>query len=114
MHYRSPSGRPANRIMLSVALSGALAFPASAQDAPDPDTAGSDGNEDIVAADRTTAPEPESTKNSFEPAYFAQFAPRSALDMLSRVPGFTISDGDNGRGLGQATQNVIVLSLIHI
>ncbi len=108
MHYRSPSGRPANRIMLSVALSGALAFPASAQDAPDPDTAGSDGNEDMVAADRTTAPEPESTKNSFEPAYFAQFAPRSALDMLSRVPGFTISDGDNGRGLGQATQNVIV------
>lgn len=40
---------------------------------------------------------------------FAQFAPRNALDMVSRVPGFTIDDGNRGqRGLGQANQNVIV------
>ncbi|WP_425061740.1 TonB-dependent receptor plug domain-containing protein [Qipengyuania sp.] len=46
----------------------------------------------------------------FEPAYFAQFAPRNAFDMVSRIPGFSISGGnDQGqRGLGQATQNVIV------
>ena len=46
----------------------------------------------------------------FEPAYFSQFAPRNALDMVSRIPGFNISGGnDNGqRGLGQANQNVIV------
>ncbi|WFL78122.1 TonB-dependent receptor plug domain-containing protein [Altererythrobacter arenosus] len=46
----------------------------------------------------------------FEPAYFSQFAPRSALDMVERIPGFSISGGnDNGqRGLGQANQNVIV------
>lgn len=46
----------------------------------------------------------------FEPAYFAQYAPRNALDMVSRLPGFTISGGnDNGqRGLGQANQNVVV------
>lgn len=46
----------------------------------------------------------------FEPAYFAQFAPRNALDMVDRIPGFSISGGnDQGqRGLGQATQNVIV------
>ena len=46
----------------------------------------------------------------FEPSYFAQFAPRNALDMVSRIPGFTISGGnDNGqRGLGQANQNVLV------
>lgn len=42
-------------------------------------------------------------------ADFTQFAPRNALDMVSRVPGFTISDGNQGqRGLGQANQNVIV------
>ena len=46
----------------------------------------------------------------FEPAYFQQFAPRNALDMVIRIPGFTITGGnDQGqRGLGQATQNVIV------
>ena len=45
----------------------------------------------------------------YEPAYFTQFAPRNALDMVRRVPGFTIEDGNRGqRGLGQANQNVIV------
>lgn len=46
----------------------------------------------------------------FEPSYFQQFAPRNALDMVIRIPGFTITGGnDQGqRGLGQATQNVIV------
>ena len=46
----------------------------------------------------------------FEPSYFDQFAPRNALDMVSRIPGFSISGGnDQGqRGLGQANQNVLV------
>ncbi|MGE5953649.1 MAG: TonB-dependent receptor plug domain-containing protein [Qipengyuania vulgaris] len=46
----------------------------------------------------------------FEPAYFEQFAPRNALDMVSRLPGFSISGGNDGgqRGLGQADQNVLV------
>ncbi len=45
----------------------------------------------------------------FEPAYFEQFAPRTALDMVSRIPGFKIDDGNQGqRGLGEANQNVIV------
>lgn len=45
----------------------------------------------------------------YEPAYFTQFTPRTALDMVSRIPGFTIDDGNQGqRGLGQANQNVLV------
>lgn len=45
----------------------------------------------------------------YTPEDFAQFAPRNALDMVRRVPGFTINDGNQGqRGLGQANQNVIV------
>ncbi|MBW3671964.1 MAG: TonB-dependent receptor plug domain-containing protein, partial [Acidobacteria bacterium] len=45
---------------------------------------------------------------TFFPADFAQFAPRTALDMLSRVPGFTIRQGGQERGLGQASVNVVI------
>ena len=42
------------------------------------------------------------------PADFAQFAPRTALDMLNRVPGFTIREEDDDRGLGEASGNVLI------
>ncbi len=42
------------------------------------------------------------------PADFARFAPRTALDMVMQIPGFTLSNGNDDRGLGQASQNVLV------
>ena len=45
---------------------------------------------------------------TYDPAYFNQYAPRNALDMVAQIPGFSISDDGGGRGLGQANQNVIV------
>lgn len=47
-------------------------------------------------------------KRTFVPADFAQFAPRTALDMLNRVPGFSIKSEDLERGLGQASGNVVI------
>lgn len=48
-------------------------------------------------------------KRIWVPADFAQFAPRTALDMLNRVPGFSIRQEDSEeRGLGQATGNVVI------
>src|SRR5690349_11083213 len=44
----------------------------------------------------------------YTPEDFARFAPRSALDMLNQVPGFDIITTDQGRGLGQASDNVII------
>ncbi len=41
-------------------------------------------------------------------AYFAQYSPKNALDMLKQVPGFSISGGDQGRGLGEANVNVLI------
>ena len=85
--------------LCSTALASLPATPALAQDAAPVNDA------------PPSEPAPASTgAQVFEPAYFAQFAPRNALDMVSRIPGFTISGGnDNGqRGLGQANQNVIV------
>ncbi len=63
------------------------------------------GSEEVPAAAA-----PAAGARVYEPSHFAQFAPRNALDMVTRIPGFTISGGNNQgqRGLGQATQNVIV------
>jgi hypothetical protein len=44
----------------------------------------------------------------YTPADFERFAPKSALDMLNQIPGFSINVTDQGRGLGQANANVIV------
>lgn len=44
----------------------------------------------------------------FTPADFAHFAPRSALDMLVEIPGFTLRGEDGDRGLGQASANVLI------
>jgi outer membrane receptor for ferrienterochelin and colicins len=55
----------------------------------------------------TTTP-PQDQKRVYVPADFAQFAPRTALDMLSRVPGFAIKSEDTERGLGEASGNVLI------
>ena len=44
----------------------------------------------------------------FTPADFARFAPRTAADMLARVPGFVIRQTADTRGLGEASSNVLI------
>jgi len=56
-----------------------------------------------------TAQETEPAASVFLPADFAQYAPTTALDMVSQIPGFRISgDDDDARGFGQASQNVLI------
>lgn len=46
---------------------------------------------------------------TFSHAYFEEFAPSSAFDMIIRIPGFSIeSDDDGSRGFGQAIGNVLI------
>ncbi len=59
------------------------------------------------AAQAQTAPSTSSNR-VFEPAYFTQYAPRNALNMLGRIPGFQLDGGDNKRGLGQGGANVLI------
>ncbi len=47
-------------------------------------------------------------KDVYTPADFTQFAPRSALDMVRRIPGFSLDGGDGGRGFGQGGANVLI------
>lgn len=71
--------------------------------------------QDTAAAPTGDAPTAAATPvadgaQRYTPADFARFAPRTALDMVEKVPGFVIVTGTNGgdRGLGQATQNVLI------
>ena len=47
-------------------------------------------------------------KRVFTPADLVRFAPKNALDMLRQVPGFSIRSADDERGLGQASENVLI------
>jgi hypothetical protein len=59
-------------------------------------------------AQEASAPAAVEGPKSFTPADLARFAPQTALDMLRQVPGFTIKQAAQERGLGQATGNVLV------
>ncbi len=64
------------------------------------------------SSDPATAPPPAAKpavkKLVYTPADFARFAPKTAYDMLKQVPGFSIRTPDQERGLGQASENVII------
>jgi len=69
---------------------------------------------DTAPAAQTTPALPDSASTglatrSFTPEDFARFTPRTALDMVSQIPGFQIEAQDNSqRGFGQATGNVLI------
>ena len=86
------------RLLVTSALVAALAFvPAYGQDVAgdvpnsQATVAGNDGNAKI-----------------FLPGDFAQYSPQTALDMVVRIPGFSIQQADSKRGLGQAGGNVLI------
>lgn len=45
---------------------------------------------------------------SYTPDFFARYQPKSALEMLQRIPGFQIDDGASKRGFGAAAGNVLI------
>ena len=75
------------------------AWPAQAQDAP--------GTGDAPPPDAQPIASAPSSGQVYTRADFTRYAPRNAYDMLSQVPGFTIRDSEQLRGLGQATGNVL-------
>jgi hypothetical protein len=46
--------------------------------------------------------------NVYEPTDFESYQPRTALDMVNRIPGFQIEFADQRRGLGQGGANVLI------
>lgn len=63
---------------------------------------------DADAKSAGIVPAVENGKDIYLPAQFARFAPQTAADMVQQIPGFTISNVSNDRGLGEASQNVLI------
>lgn len=58
---------------------------------------------------QTAAPQAATqNKRVYTAADFARFAPKTAYDMLVQVPSFTIRSASQERGLGQASENVLI------
>ncbi len=50
----------------------------------------------------------KSGERRFTPDFFSTFAPVTALDMVKRIPGFSINEGDGRRGFGENAGNVLI------
>lgn len=44
----------------------------------------------------------------YDAALFTRFVPQTASDMVQQIPGFTITELSGDRGLGEASQNVLI------
>jgi hypothetical protein len=83
-------------LLASVAMAGCALPTAALAQAP-------------VAGEQPAATGPQSRMTGFDRAYFDQFAPRSALDIARRVPGFNLDLGNTDiRGFAAAAGNVVI------
>ncbi|WP_417483258.1 TonB-dependent receptor plug domain-containing protein [Maricaulis sp.] len=88
------------RGLLTSAIAGTACF--AAIDAPAWSQAG-------PAAEAASEAETRNGLSVFSKAYFDQFSPVTALDMVQRIPGFSVSNGDTSRrGLGDSFGNVLI------
>ncbi|HEV7233250.1 MAG TPA: hypothetical protein VGN36_03320, partial [Sphingorhabdus sp.] len=61
--------------------------------------------EAAVSAGETAA---TNGKRQFRADFFASYAPVTALDMVRRIPGFSIAEGEGRRGFGENAGNVLI------
>lgn len=80
---------------LAAILLASTALPAMAQEA-----------QTVPIATDTASPQPGVI--SYTPADFAAARPNTALEMISRIPGFTFDGGDSVRGFAGAAGNVLI------
>lgn len=53
-------------------------------------------------------PAVENGRRIYTVLQFARFAPQTALDIVQQIPGFSVSNVSNERGIGEASQNVLI------
>lgn len=91
---------PAGRALLAAAASIAMAPAVQAQDSVAPAPTPAASTEVGTAADGRLL---------YPAGYFAQYAPTTALDIVQRIPGFSLDSGDaDVRGFGGAAGNLVI------
>ena len=94
-------------LALATLLASASNAHARAQESSDSAT----GTFEVQEPVAEKAPPPDQStdaRRTFTPQDFERFAPRNALDLARQVPGFSIREGGNARGLGQADTNALI------
>ena len=90
------------RDFLTIAIASTACF--AAIDAP----AWADAEAEALQGD-SVGVDSQSGLSVFSKAYFDPFSPVTALDMVQRIPGFSLSNGDTSRrGLGDSFGNVLI------
>src|SRR5512145_712924 len=56
----------------------------------------------------TTQANASADRVSYDAAFFAQYNPQTALDMVRQVPGFSLDGGDDRRGFSGAVGNLLI------
>lgn len=66
--------------------------------------------QEAVSDESTIAPAPAASSDrvSYDAAFFAQYNPQTALDMVRQTPGFTLDGGDDRRGFSGAVGNLLI------
>lgn len=94
------------RLLSGTAVLAILATPLAARESV---TSAGILSDSAGAEEETGLPSTEAnTRRTFTADDFERFAPRSALDMARQIPGFSIREGGDNRGLGQADTNVLI------
>lgn len=70
--------------------------------------AGAASAQQPIEAAAIEAPSQGGTLETYAPEFFRQFQPNTALDMVQRIPGFTLRSGESERGFGEAQSNLLI------
>ncbi len=102
----APSGFGRGAAAVAILMTG-VAMPAFAQDQTPRTVDAAQAAMEQTAAE--TAAEGPGGRTSYDLAYFAQYSPATALQIVQRVPGFAIQETDqNVRGFAGAAGNVVI------
>jgi Outer membrane protein beta-barrel family/TonB-dependent Receptor Plug Domain len=96
--------------LISGMMVSALALTGVAYAQTQPSVASTDANTDCSPTPTCAATPPARSGDrvTYEPAFFAQYNPQSALDMVRQIPGFTLNGGDDRRGFSGAVGNLLI------
>lgn len=64
--------------------------------------------EPTTPVQQATAAANSSDRTAYDAAFFAQFNPQNALDMVNQTPGFSLNGGEDRRGFSGAVGNLLI------